>query len=387
MGYFLDGFIYRINNAKPYMLQEATDIINAYLLEDSRFIFLSSLAQKEHLLRAVKTIMAERLGIEPGDVKFGVKKQAKTIAATTLRDKCDGLYTIVINENLVEKITTQTFLNSILHEYGHIDLIIKEKQGQKVPFALFTESSEKRKKLNIWQRMGYLFEYSSNENELYANLFSINTMKEFIKNCKQFGEKSQTIRKVTRRCNLEGLEYKLVYAEASLLKAGWSGINKVLRIKSEDYASLEPCSSGYVEIAISINQMLDEYGLRGSAREGAVYIKHINDELANAVLSGEPIPEYNESVKMVYASYCCMLLSRRLDLDNDKIGQCYDAYQQENIRFIRSSEHRKDCPLYGYFCFNREFFEASSMPEFIAVLTREMNNVAKEEQLKEISLQ
>ena len=375
MGYFVEEFKKRIRSQSFNCTQEQAEVlIKSYLSNDDRFMILSDLAKKEHLLKALKVLMAKRLGLDVNSVRFVITTQGKNVGASVLRNKGDGTFDIAINEVNINLIDVDSFFIAILHEFGHIDLMLKESRGEIVPEALFTDSLQ-REKLNGWQNLGYLFKYSSDPNEYYANMFAFNCVREFVEKYGKQCHKSVSIRKLRKKCNIEEFSTALAYVEAKILRAGWVGISKVLRIKEADCSAYEPCSSGFIEIAMSINQILEAEGLRDSEQEAVIYLAHVNRILKDCKENNEPAPDYNESAKMVYTSYCCMLLAGVLGLEKDQLSQCYDNNQEEKIKFINTAKFRKNSPLYGYFCYNKEFFENCDMGELVDVLTAEIDNV------------
>ena len=363
MGYFLEGFKARVNDVSKWNYERALTYIHGFLLEKSEVMILSELAQKEYILRALKVIMSKELGLSPEQVSYIVKQWPKNVNASILRIRGDGNFRIVVNENNIAGLTPLEFMNSILHEFGHLDLILREQRGESVPYALFTDN-EGKEKLSDWQKAGVEAKYRSNNNELYANLFAARKAKIWINECRRKEGNNSNLKKRLEFFNFEMIEAVLTNAQGRVSYGVWSAISKILRIKESDCAILEPCSSGVPEIVIQFNESLAKAGLRGSIREAYMYVRLVHEVLEQSYREGTGHDFNGENCKLAFMNYQCMILADRLGLDIDSFGFCIDGAQKEKIEYIDVKSSNPNSILQGYFSLNSDMIE-QDMSKFV----------------------
>jgi len=325
-----------------------------------------------HMLILARRIMAEELGIDVKDIKFIIKPMNKQIIAGVRRYKGDNTYTICINSNKIKCCKEISLLYSVLHEFGHIDLIRRELLGQNVPYALFRDDEE-YEKLSAWQKAGVIFKYMSNDNEFYANLFACNKLKQLIKGAKQRYGNNERLREFMLYRNYEKFLACASNIEGTILQFGWKGVNRTLSIKDSDCATLEPCSMGYIETAKHSLEIYEEAGLRKSTQDAIIYVDAVNKAVAGQLIRHQDSEYTGDGVKLAYTNYMCMLLCEKLGLDKDKIGFIQDNVQEKLMDFVWCDSDK----LYGYFCFNDELFTHCEMPEFVYKLNMLTHEVAK----------
>ena len=179
--------------------------------------------------------MANDLGLDLNQISYRIKELNGVTAAQVEDNLGDFKFKISINKTFFNESTIDSFIFSLLHEYGHIKQIIDERNGQKVPQSIGI-IDERYNSLSEWQKKGVLYKYFANENELDANNFAYKKMLEFYKrSVRQYGQNK--FKKETRLFLLDQyVKRNFRFYVGKTKYYGWKFITKALG-KSENDAT------------------------------------------------------------------------------------------------------------------------------------------------------
>ena len=358
-------------NKREMSESEAQAVLNQYIV-NPKF----SVSENLDLLVALCVIFEKEFDVNDYSIRYMVGDFSK-VNSFAFHESTRGDNVIIIgvdSEFLTEPSKVQ-FLKVMLHEYGHLNMFLKNRGKKITPKSVVIASDIGN--ASVWQIIGALSSYNSCSSERNADLFAHKTINNLIKNKSNFTD-LEHISAVKKEIHELKRKEDLRFYICKFLNGVWKVGDIVLKTKYPRKFRVFRNDNSYDKQIWDDNLKYPLVFSGMDCENPEDYVKH-HTRNNDSSIKGFSKKKKMSILARAFLKYSLMM-SSKCKVHPQELGFMFSDYYS-SPEYINTRDKNPDSPLLGYFIYpTKRAEEVQSLGEFFQELDKCYNEKISEEE-------